>query len=203
MVGVLPEEINIDWLEEWKAFFSPRTLERGLGSGFGKIRAAFLGWAGSQEMGAPLAPCWVWLVPLLRGTSRGMTLRDGDPTGIPWMLMPGATLSSLLQQRCCDTLTLLLTIVVWVYPVCLLQKKEGTFSLSFAQSFPFTVSKTTELDAKAGAVGTSAGEVSPACVSHQLLAFRIPWRSRCCTGAAAERGECERWESFGSKAEWD
>lgn len=100
-----------------------------------------------------------------------LTLRDGDPTGIPWMLMPGAALSSLLQQRCCDTLTLLLTIVVWVYPVCLLQKKEGTFSLSFAQSFPFTVSKTTELDAKAGAVGTSAGEVSPACVSHQLLAF--------------------------------
>lgn len=36
------------------------------------------------------------------------------------------------------------------------EKKEGTFSLSFAQSFPFTVGKTTELDAKAGAVGTSA-----------------------------------------------
>lgn len=41
--------------------------------------------------------------------------------------------------------------------------------------------------------------MSPACVFHQLSAFPIPWSSLSSPGAAAEFGECQRWESFGSE----
>lgn len=155
-----------------------------------------------------------WVLPWLRAGCGWCPSSGGHPGGCAdpagrgshgnpvdadvWSCPPASCSRGAVTHSCCYS-RLWLGFILFVY----FRKKEGTFSLSFAQSFPFTVSKTTELDAKAGAVGTSVGEVSPACVSHQMLAFRIPWRSRCCTGAAAERGKCERWESFGSKAEWD
>lgn len=67
-------------------------------------------------------------------------------------------------------------------------KKEGTLSLSFAQSLPFTVSETTELDARAGAVGTSAERwVLPSCFTNFLhsLFLQLPLLQRRSEGRAA------------------
>lgn len=51
----------------------------------------------------------------------------------------------LLRQRCCNAFTLLLMTWVYFFLFCLpkKKKKKGTFSLFFAQSFPFTASKIT------------------------------------------------------------